>query len=118
MKQFSESNFDHIFIPLAIPILKNAGLIQMVNKNSNSPYTDTDNVNLNTICKLTDVTIKHMKSIRKGSRIKSRKVDHKEIFTNLNTIINGHSDETNVQNAFKNHNDERMYIPTVKLKTY
>ncbi|MDW7775678.1 MAG: hypothetical protein SCH39_04975 [Methanosarcinales archaeon] len=61
MKQFSESNFDHIFIPLAIPILKNAGLIQMVNKNSNSPYTDTDNVNLNTICKLTDVTIAYEK---------------------------------------------------------
>ncbi len=118
MKQFSELNFDHIFIPLAIPILNKAGLIQMVNKSSNSPYINTEYVNMNTVCKLTGITLKHMKTIRKGSRIKSKEVDHKEIFTNLNTIINGHSDETNVQNAFKNHNDKRMYIPTIKLKNY
>ena len=118
MKQFSESNFDHIFIPLVIPILNKAGLIQMVDKGSNSPYIDTSEVDLNTICKLTNVSLKQMKTIRKGSRIKSKMVDQKEIFTNLNTIINGHSDETNVQNAFKHHNDERMYIPRIKLNNY
>lgn len=118
MKQFSELNFNHIFIPLVIPILYKAGLIHMVNKSFNSPYIDTEDVGMKTICKLTDKTLKHMNTIRKGSLVKSKDVDKKEIFTNLNTIINGHSDETNVQNAFQHHNDKRMYIPTIKLKNY
>ncbi len=93
MKKFSPSNFENIFIPLTIPTLAKSNLINTVNGGSHPPQNGPDEVNLNTVCKLTENTAKNMKKLRRGFRVKLNDIDQKEIFNNLDTIINGHIDK-------------------------
>lgn len=115
MKDFSESGFRRIFIPLAIPVLDNAGLIQLNKKSAFTPYTEVTEIEPDTHCKLTKNTLNNINKIRRGFRIRSGTRDQKQIFNNIFNIINGHLDERTEENAFKRHMDKGNYIPAVKL---
>ena len=119
MKRFSEANFNHIFIPL-VPFLSRAGLLTLKNKSHNTPYSDADerykdNINKNTVCRLTKKTIKNLQKIRKGNRIRFVSADQKVIFNAISKIINDHLDEESEQDAFNRHMKKGMYMPSIEL---
>lgn len=93
MKNFSPANFENIFIPLAIPTLAKSNLINTVNGGSHVTQDGSYDVDMNTVCRLTENTARNLKNLRRGSKIKVKDVNQKEIFKNLDTIINGHIDE-------------------------
>jgi len=113
MTRFSRPNFSQVFIPLAIPVLTKAGLIQTVKKYPNLVYADAYEIDLDTISRLTDMTLKKIKKIRSGSRVRSRDAYQKKVFDNIYTIINGHTDERYEQDSFKRHMKKGMYMPAV-----
>lgn len=93
MKNFSPANFENIFIPLAIPTLAKSNLINTVNGGSHVTQNGSYEVDMNTVCRLTENTARNLKNLRRGSKVKVKDVNQKEIFKNLDTIINGHIDE-------------------------
>ena len=113
MTRFSRPNFSQVFISLAIPVLTKAGLIQTVKKYPNLVYADAYEIDLDTISRLTDMTLKKIKKIRSGSRVRSRDAYQKKVFDNIYTIINGHTDEAYEQDSFKRHMKKGMYMPAV-----
>ena len=113
MTRFSQSNFSQVFIPLTIPVLTKAGLIQTTKKSPDSAKTDANEINLDTICRLTDMTSKKISKIRTGSRVRSRDAYQKKVFDNIYTIINGHIDDIYEQDSFKRHMEKSMNMPAV-----
>ncbi|MCL7475923.1 MAG: hypothetical protein SCH39_11565 [Methanosarcinales archaeon] len=93
MKKFTPSNFERMFMPLTIPTLFKSKMINLVNGGAYSSHDDPDEITPKTICRLTEDTSKKMKNLRRGSKVKVKNIEQKEIFKNLDTIINGHVDE-------------------------
>jgi|GEM_PF-4137169 len=117
MKRFNnKSSFNQIFIPLVIPVLHNNGLVQFSRKEGPfSQYKQVDEVDPNTIWRLTKRSRKYLKTIRNGSCIRSGNVDEKEIFDNIFRIINGHLDEDYEEEAFVRYMKKQLYIPAIKI---
>jgi hypothetical protein len=115
MTKFSRPNFSQVFIPLTIPVLTKAGLIQTAKKGPNLvyAYAHAYEINLDTICRLTDMSSKKIKKIRRGSKVRSRDAYQKKVFDNIYTIINGHIDDTYEQDSFKRHIEKGMNLPAV-----
>ncbi len=113
MTRFSRPNFSQVFIPLTIPVLTKAGLIQTAKKGPNLVYADAYEIDLSTICRLTDMTSKKIKKIRSGSKVRSRDAYQKKVFDNIYMIINGHIDDTYEQDSFKRHMEKGMNMPAV-----
>lgn len=116
MKRFrniSNTSFTRVIIPLSIPVLKRAALIEVYNKTATSLHEEAHETGPDTICRLTEKTLKSMKNIRNGSRIKSGSPEQREIFDNVFTIVNGHTDDNSEQDAFDRHMKIGLHIPAV-----
>jgi hypothetical protein len=111
MTRLSRPYFNQVFIHLAISELTKAGLIQTFKKGPNSVCADAYEIDIDTICRLTDMTLQKIKKIRSGSRVRSRDANQKKVFDNIHTIINGHIDETCEQDSFKRHLKVSINMP-------